>query len=78
MSGYNLDDPETYFSAFFRQFINKKLNKTFYISEGLHKNYKAKVLLPPCLQCSYLTDKLFSTTHTILGHVYPLPIIKVR
>ena len=28
----------------FRQFINKKLNKTFYISEGLHKNYKAKKL----------------------------------
>lgn len=58
-------------------FINEKINKTYYMSEGLHKNLKAKTLLPGCLQCKYLAEKLFVTTHTIIGHVYPLPIIQV-
>ena len=60
------------------QFLNDKVNKTFYMSEGLHKNLKAKTILPGCLQCKYLAEKLFVTTHTIIGHVYPLPIIQVK
>ena len=59
------------------QFLNDKINKTYYMSEGLHKNLKAKTILPGCLQCKYLAEKLFVTTHTIIGHVYPLPTIQV-
>ena len=59
-------------------FVSSKINKTFYISESLHKNLKTRTILPECLQCSYLVEKLFTTTHTIIGHVFPLPIKQVN
>ena len=60
-----------------RNFVNQKMGETYYLSERLHKNLKAKTILPACLQCSYLADLLFDTTHNILGHVYPLPMKQV-
>ena len=60
-----------------RNFVTGKMTEAYYLSENLHKNLKAKTLLPGCLQCSRLVDLLFSTTHNIIGHVYPLPIKQV-
>jgi len=57
-----------------RNFVTGKMTEAYYLSENMHKNLKAKTLLPGCLQCSYLVDLLFSTTHNIIGHVYPLPL----
>ena len=60
-----------------RNFVTGKMTEAYYLSENMHKNLKAKTLLPGCLQCSYLVDLLFSTTHNIIGHVYPLPLKQV-
>ena len=60
-----------------RNFVTDKMTEAYYLSENLHKNLKAKTLLPGCLQCSRLADLLFSTTHNIIGHVYPLPVKQV-
>ena len=68
---------DSQFIFLFRKFVSKNINETFYISDSLHKNYKSKVTLPPCLQCSKIVDKLYTTTHIILGTVYPLPLKQV-
>ena len=60
-----------------RNFVTGKMTEAYYLSENMHKNLKAKTLLPGCLQCSRLADLLFSTTHNIIGHVYPLPLKQV-
>ena len=60
-----------------RNFVTGKMTEAYYLSENMHKNLKAKTALPVCLQCSYLVDLLFSTTHNIIGHVYPLPLKQV-
>ena len=60
-----------------RNFVTGKMTEAYYLSEKMHKNLKAKTVLPGCLQCSYLADLLFSTTHNIIGHVYPLPVKQV-
>ena len=60
-----------------RNFLTDKMTGPYYLSEHLHKNLKAKTLLPGCLQCSRLVDLFVSTTHNIIGHVYPLPVKQV-
>ena len=60
-----------------RNFVNQKMGEALYLSEHLHKNLKALTVLPECLQCSHLAHVLFDTTHSIVGHVYPLPVKQV-
>ena len=60
-----------------RNFLTGKMTEAYYLSENIHKNLKAKTPLPGCLQCSRLVDLFFSTTHNIIGHVYPLPLKQV-
>ena len=60
-----------------RNFVIRRSKEPHYLSENLHKNLKARTVLPACLQCSYLADLLFDTTHNIMGHVYPLPVKQV-